>query len=165
MHDLFFVLFRDFWIIIIIALVATAVFWRLEARDRIRIDPSLKKPLNRLYTGFVFWTSLPFLVMGGGILSGHVDNILFYLRFDDDNIFILSFYILIFSEDALFIYWIFLRRGDNLLVLHTEISRDRPKLRIAVQILAVALPFLHGFTLYQATFSPHFGQFFDAIGA
>ena len=165
MTELFSVLFRDFWIVVIIGLVATAVFWRLEARDRIKVDPSLRKPLNRLYTGFVFWTSLPFLVMGAGIISGHVDNILFYLRFDSDNIFIVICYILMFSEDALFLYWIFLRRGDHLLVLHTEIVRDRPKLRVAVRILAITLPFVHGFTLYQATFSPHFGQFFDAMGA
>lgn len=159
------ILYKYFWIVIILGLVAHAVFSRMEAKDRIKADPSLRKPLNRLYGGFVFWLSLPFLMMGGGIISGYVDDIFHYLRFDSGNPFIIAFHALVFAEDALFIYWIFFRRGDHLLALHTEIAHARPKFRVAVRILAIALPLLHGTTLYQATFSPHFGQFFGANGA
>jgi hypothetical protein len=119
----------------------------MEARDRIKVDPSLRRPLNRLYGGFVFWLSLPFLMMGMGIATGNVDNIFQYLRLDSGNPYIIGFQALTFAEDALFIYWVFFRRGDHLLALHTEIAHARPKFRVAVRILALALPLLHVATL------------------
>ena len=159
------IVYQYSWIVFILVVVANAVFWRMEARDRIKVDPSLRRPLNRLYGGFVFWLSLPFLMMGAGIVTGNVDNIFQFLKLDSGNPFIIATQALLFAEDALFIYWVFFRRGDHLLALHTEIAHARPKLRVGARILAIALPFLHGAALYQATFSPHFGQFFGAHAA
>lgn len=159
------ILFRYFWIFIVLSIFASAVVWRMEARDRIKADPTLSEPLNRLYGGFAFWLSLPFLVMGGGIVFGYVDTVFGYFRFDAGNPFILSFHALIFAEDALFLIWVFFRDGDEFVALHTEIVNARPKFRTAVKIAAVALPILYAFSVYQITTSPHFGQFFGAISA
>ena len=159
------ILFQYFWIFIVFVIAANGVVWRIAARDRINADPLLRKPLNRLYGGFVFWLSLPFLMMGLSIISGGVDNVLDYLTADIGNPHILGLYALIFAEDALFIYWVFFRRGDHFLALHTELPLARPKFRFAARMLAVALPLMHGMVLYYVTFSPHFGQFFGAHGA
>lgn len=164
-NGLFSILLRHFWMFAILSLVASAAFWRIEARGRIKADPTLREPLNRLYGGFVFWLSLPFLVMGAGIVTGHADNVFEYLRFDAANPFILSFHAVVFAEDALFLVWVFFRNGDELMVLHTEIVDAKAKLRIALRIAAIALPVLHGITFHQATGSSQFGQFLGAIGA
>lgn len=156
------ILYQYFWVAVIFVLVANAAFWRYEAIGRIKDDPSLRRPLNRLYAGFAFWTSLPFIVMGGGIASGFVDSIFDYLIIDTQNPFVVAFLALLFAEDALFIYWVFFRRGDHLLALHTELTSARPKFRVAVRVLAGALPLLHCSVLYYTTVSPHFGQFLGA---
>lgn len=158
-------LYRYFWIVCIVVLFATAAFWRMEAKDRIRADPTLRQPMNRLYGGFVFWLSLPFLVMGLGIVTGNVDTVFHYMSLDTDNPYIIGFLFLLFAEDALFMYWVFFQHGDQRLALHTEIAHARPKFRAAARFLAIALPLVHGVVLYQATFSPHFGQFLGANGA
>ena len=120
--------------------------------------------MNRLYGGFAFWLSLPFFVMGTGIMTGHVDSVFHYLRPDTLNPFIIGFFVLGFAEDALFIYWVFFRQGDRFLALHTELVHERPKFRAAVRGLAIALPLVQGVAFYL-TFSPHFGQLLGAKGA
>lgn len=155
---------QHFWLISIFIVVGNAVAWRVGATGRIKADPSLRKPLDRLYGGFAFWTSLPFLVMGAGIVTGYVSGVFPYLVIDFRNPFITAFHAVLFVEDALFVFWVFYWRGDHLLALHTEIVSARPKFRIAVRIVAIALPLVHAFTLYQTTSSPHFGQFFGANG-
>lgn len=159
------ILYQYFWIAIILVLVANAALWRYEAIGRINVDPSLRRPLNRLYAGFAFWTSLPFIVMGGGIASGFVDGMFDYLIIDTQNPFVVAFHALLFAEDALFIYWVFFRRGDHLLALHTELASARPKFRVAVRLLAIALPILHCSVLFYTTVSPHFGQLLGANAA
>ena len=151
-----------FWLLMLLFVLGLAAFWRLAAQPRIAADPALRQPLNRLYGGFAFWLSLPFLLMGAGILAGAVDHVLQYLRFDAGNAFVVAFQIFGIALDALFLYWVFLRGGDCLLALHTELVNDRPKFRIAMRALAVVLPPLHIATIAYATVSPHFGQ---ALGA
>lgn len=162
---MFQILYQHFWFVIILGMVGNAVTFRVAARHRIKTDPSLRHPLNRLYGGLAFWLSLPFLLMGGGIVTGNVGGVFQYLMVDTGNLFITAFHGLLFAEDALFIYWVFCRRGDHLLALHTEIASARPKFRVAMRMLAIALPLLQGATLYYATSLPHFGQFFGANGA
>lgn len=159
------VVFRYSWIILIAFVVASAIFWRIEAKDRIAADPTLRQPLNRLYVGFVFWLSLPFLVMGLGIVTGNVDSVFYYLQLDTDNLYVISFVVILFVEDALFIFWVFFRHGDQRLALHLELAHERAKFRVAVKTVAIALPMVHGFMLYQMTVSPHFGQLLGARGA
>lgn len=160
MVEIFPYFIRYSWVFFIFVVIANAVHWRLEARARIRADPSLRAPLNRLYAGFAFWVSLPFVLMGVGIVTGSVETIFDYLRIDFDNPYILGFQVLLFALDALLIYWIFVRGGDDLLALHTELEDARPKLRVAARIGAICLPVLHVVSLYnyQVTFAPHFGQ-------
>ena len=157
-------IYEYIWVFFIFVVVANAVFFRIDAQQRIIVDPSLRAPLNRLYGGFAFWLGLPFLLMGAGIASGMVDGVVSYLRFDGNNQLIVAWWALIFAEDALFIFWVFFRRGDEKLSLHTEITQARPKFRIGVRILALALPILHGATLFYSTSSPHFGQWPGANG-
>jgi hypothetical protein len=156
------IFFQYAWLLFLLMVLAMAAFWRLQARPRIAADPSLRQPLNRLYGGFAFWLSLPFLLMGAGILTGAVGHTLHYLRFDPQNPFIVAFWLLAVVEDALFFWWVFFRGGDRLLALHTELVNDRQKFRIAMRALAVVLPPLHIATFTYATVSPHFGQ---ALGA
>ena len=158
-------LLRYFWLAVIFFILGLAIFWRLEANDRIVSDPSLKKPLNRLYSGFAFWTSLPFLLMGLGILTGNVESVFHYLVLGTDKSFVIASQVFLFALDVLFIYWVFFRDGDQLIALHTELVQDRPKLRVAVKGLAIAIPIVQCLGFYQATFSPHFGQWLGAQGA
>lgn len=151
-----------FWLPMLLFVLGLAAFWRLAARPRIAADPALRQSLNRLYGGFAFWLSLPFLLMGAGILAGAVDHVLQYLRFDASNPFVVAFQVVGIVWDLLFLYWVFFRGGDRLLALHTELVNNRPKFRFAMRALAVVLPPLHIWTIAYATFSPHFGQ---ALGA
>jgi len=142
--------------------VANAAFWRMEAQGRIGTDPRLARPLNRLYGGFAFWLSLPFLLVGTAVLTGNATSSFDFVTFDAENPYNVGWWALIFGEDALFIYWVFWRAGDEKLSLHTELLDARPKFQVAVKIVAVALPVIH---FLHATFSPHFGQFSGANGA
>ena len=154
-----------FWIFFFLAMIASAAICRIQAQQRINVDPSLRAPLNRLYGGFAFWLGLPFLLMGAGIVTGLVDGVPSYLMFDGNNSYVIAWHALIFAEDALFIFWVFFRRGDEKLSLHTEITQARPKFRIAARILAIALPLHHAATVYYVTSLPHFGQLPGANGA
>jgi len=163
--DLFWILSRHFWLFTILLNVASAAFWRIKARGRIKADPTLREPLNRLYGGYVFWLSLPFLVMGAGIVTGHTHTFFEYLRFDAADPFILSFHALVIAEDALFLVWVFFRNGDETMALHKDTVDARSKFRITLRIVAIAAPVLHVFVVYRATSSSQFGQFLNIIGA
>jgi hypothetical protein len=160
--DSFQLVFQYAWVPLLLFVLGLAAAWRVAARHRIAADPSLRQPLNRLYGGFAFWLSLPFLVMGAGILSGSVETVFHFLRFDLANPFIAAFYLLAVVEDALFIYWIFLRDGDQLLALHSELPVQSPRFRLIVRGFALLVPVSQVWSVVQVTTSPHFGQFLGA---
>lgn len=145
-------------------ILGLAASWRFAAGHRIAADPALRRPPNRLYSGFAFWLSLPFLVMGAGVLSGSVETTLHFLRFDLSNPFIVAFYLLAVVEDALFIWWIFFRDGDRLLALHTELPVNGPRFRLAVRGFAILMLLSQAGSVYYATSSPHLEQFLGALG-
>ena len=147
-----------FWLALLAFVLGLAAFWRFQARPRIAADPALRQPLNRLYGGFAFWLSLPLLLMGAGILAGAAPHFLAYLRFDAGQPFIVAFWLLVVAEDALFLWWVFLRGGDERIALHAELPNRMPQARLAVRALAVAVPLSHSAALAYATFSPQLGQ-------
>lgn len=156
--------FQYSWVFIVLVVFANAVFWRFDARKRIKADSSLRRPLNRLYGGFAFWLSLPFLVMGAGITLGQSGHVFEFLRFDYTNPFVAGFHMLVIAEYGLFAYWVFFAGGADHLALHTEIVNARPKFRLAARVLGVLLPLQYGGIVLYATFSPHFGQLAGAFG-
>ncbi len=157
-------IFQYSWALIVLVVLANAAFWRIEARHRINSDPSLRRPLNRLYGGFAFWLSLPFLVMGVGIVFGETGSAFAYLRLDFTNLFVAAFHIVVVTEYGLFAYWVFFAGGADQLALHTELLHARPKFRLGARVLAGVLPLQYVGTMLYTTFSPHFGQLAGAIG-
>src|SRR3990172_3992328 len=68
-------LFRFIWVIFLAATVANASIWWWRAQPHIRRDPSVREEYVRLVRGFLIWTSIPWLLMGLGILGGWVPSI------------------------------------------------------------------------------------------
>jgi hypothetical protein len=155
-------LLQFFWLPVLLLVLGLAAFWRLQARPRIAADPSLRLPLNRLYGGFAFWLALPVAFMGAGILAGAVPHVLHFLRFDPGSPFVVAFWLLVVVEDALLLWWVFRRGGDERIALHAELPQHRPQVRLGARVLAVAAPLSQAFALAYATFSPQLGQFLGA---
>ncbi|MEP6670314.1 MAG: hypothetical protein ABJF10_14230 [Chthoniobacter sp.] len=116
-------LFRHGWLIAIAFNVFNAFALRARARTYILQKPELAGGYQRLFKGFLFWWSLPWIVMGIGIEWGGVPSIFSYFRPRDGNPFVVGWFAVIAVEWILGFYWLFARRGAEFLIEHPGLLR------------------------------------------
>ena len=81
-----------FWIILIGVTAANAAAWWRYARPHIARKPELRQGYKRLILNFVFWGSIPWLVMGLGLSVGSAASIYDYLKPREANLWVLGWY-------------------------------------------------------------------------
>ena len=112
------IVFRHFWVALLVGAVIHIVRWRRAADGRIQEDPRLRAGYDRLFVGAMIFGCTPWLVMGVGILVGEVDKVHDYLRPAHGNPWVLLWFLVIFALLALWLCWIFLLGGARKLAEH-----------------------------------------------
>jgi hypothetical protein len=100
-----------FWAIAIIVTCLNVLFFKGRSRSVIAEDPKALQEFKKLMRGYLFWMNLPWIVMGIGCTIGGVPTVFHYLRPRDGNPFVIAWWVIVFIEYILSIYWIFLCKG------------------------------------------------------
>jgi len=122
------IFFRHAWLLFIFITCLNGVIWRWRARKYISADPTLAAGYTRLIRGWLVFANLPWLVMGLGILFGGVPTIWHYLNPRNGPV-VLIWYGTVVTLWVASIYWLFFRRGAEILIAHPglfNLPSDRP---------------------------------------
>ncbi len=122
--DIFELFSKHFWIMFIVSTFANAIIMKNRSKKNIEKDPSLKSGYDAIFKGFLIWGNIPWIVMGAGILTGSVPTIWHYFKPQDGNPYVLAFFISIFTIWLLGTYWLFVKKGAEMLVKHPGIFRS-----------------------------------------
>lgn len=99
-------------------LLVNGLIFRIRSRPYVRRNPELQEGYETIVRGLLIWGSLPWLVMGIGLLSGGVDSLFEYFVPELSSPYVLGFYATIVVLLILGTYWLLLRGGAELLVRH-----------------------------------------------
>lgn len=142
-------LFRYFWLAAIgVNLINGVIMW-VRAQRQIRQDPELAPGYAHLVLGFTVWTSIPFILMGIGIVYGGLPTIFAYLRPSSGDPFVLLFWLVNFVLYAVVgTYWLFFGGGIAFLQKYQGVlSGSAPvdsmgfRLRWLLQVLWIVVAF------------------------
>lgn len=92
-----------------------------EIRNLAREQPEFGMEHSDLRRSLFLWKSLPWAIMGAGILSGAVPDLLHYFRPQDANPFVLAFLGSLLLTWAVALYWVF-HGGAEKLARHQLVS-------------------------------------------
>ena len=139
MDSLFLIFFKYFWAIALILSIPNTFFMKRRFRRYIEVDPSLKEGYSRILRHFVFWSNLPWVVMGTCMFLGDIPYILFFFRPQDGDPYVLAWYFTIYALWVLTACWIFLRGGAEQLVKHPGFINIPFRSEIAVKALCILM--------------------------
>ncbi len=135
---------RYFWLICIVTTGVSIAGFRNQAQERIQGDPALANGYDILARGYLTYANIPWIVMGLGMVFGHVPSLWYYFRPGDGNPWVLAWYASIFVVWMLGTYWLFLRGGAeflraNLVVFDPRLSNPKGVKRFWLACLAGGL--------------------------
>ncbi len=120
-------MWRYFWVIaIVVAALNTAIMWWRSQRH-IRANPSLAAGYAFLLRGYWLWLTLPWVVMGIGILWGNVPTVWHFLFPSTGNPYVLAWWIVYWLLNGIFGYWLLFGGGAAMLVAHPGFLRGNPQ--------------------------------------
>jgi hypothetical protein len=126
-------IYRHLWAAFVLVSVVSSCAWWPEARHRVRSDPALEPGYRRLCRGYLFWTNVPWLLMGLGVASGLVPSSLDFANPSTGNVFVVLWWVAMYGLLALASYWMLAAGGAELLERHPGIDViphwPAPKLR------------------------------------
>jgi hypothetical protein len=123
-------------VFMLISAVLNAYSLKRGARTLIAEHPELGEGYKKLFKGYLFFISLPLIVMGAGILSGSVHSVFDYFRPRGGNPYVLLFHAVIIFIYLLAVYWIYFGSGAEFLVNHPGLFNWSPKSTTGVKIIA-----------------------------
>ena len=107
---------RHFWVAaLVVGAINGWIQWKRIA-ERIQDNPGSASRYRRLFKGYLFWTNLPWLLMGLGILTGRVSSVFEYLMPGAGNPMVLGWYCALGLELIIGTCWIVIGRGAETLV-------------------------------------------------
>lgn len=118
---------RQAWLIFLAVNTVNAFVLKFRSQAYIRERPELAPSYQKLFRGILFWGSLPWLVLGIGMVSGGVQNMNAYFRPRTGNPFVLAWYGVVVALWILGGYWLFARRGAEFLVEHRGLIQGSPQ--------------------------------------
>jgi len=80
-------------------------------------NPALEPGYRKLVRGWLIYGSVPWLIMGAGILAGSVPSTVYYLN-PRNGPFVIAFYTSVIALWVLSFYWLFFRGGAEELIAH-----------------------------------------------
>lgn len=115
-----------FWLFVLVVLwINGAVLW-LRSRADIKEHPFKEATYRELIRNFVLYGSVPWLIMGGGLLSGQIKEIDEYiLPHLTNHMFVWAFYSSSWVLIARLSYWFYFKQGAEILFHHQALLRRR----------------------------------------
>jgi hypothetical protein len=109
---------RYVWLFMLLGVALSTGYLWFRARNRIAKNPDLKEGYNRLFKGFFISMSIPWLVMGIGIILGGVSSFVDFSQPKGGNPFVLGFWLTVFLLLMLGVWWVYFREGAEFLAKH-----------------------------------------------
>ncbi len=109
---------KYFWLAFIPVSGINFIIFRKRAEKYIREDPQLAEGYATLFRGYLFWTNIPWIVMGIGCTIGGVPSIWHYFRPRDGNPYVLAWFGSVFFLWIMGTFWLFFRDGAETLARH-----------------------------------------------
>ncbi len=107
-----------FWVLFVAATVWNAASWWVRGAPHRREHPELERGYRSLVGGLLFWGNVPWVVMGAGILFGHVPSIFSYFNIPTGGPWVGAFHGTLLLVWALGTYWLLMRGGAETFVRH-----------------------------------------------
>ena len=123
---------KFFWALGLIFAVWEHYSWTTKKNQLLLQQPELADSYDRVMWGHTIFYSLPWLVMGIGILSGRVDNVFDFLRPRSGNAFVLAFYFIIVVSTLPLAVWVWAFGGASYLSPYMKKSPAYIKLQLAL---------------------------------
>lgn len=118
---------RHFWAVgLIMAVLNTAIKW-VQLRPRMQSSPELAPGYITLLRGFWLTSTVPWIPMGLGIMTGKVPTIWHFFYPSSGNPYILAWWGVYWIWIGGLVYWILFNGGAKMLVTHPGFLRGNPK--------------------------------------
>lgn len=114
------------WLFLLAAVLVQALAFRSRAKREIHERPALADGYSRLMRRFLIWSTLPWILMGGGVLIGAVPDTKSYLLVHEGNPFVLGWLILVGVFNLVGFVWVFFLGGAEDIVAHPGLLRGNP---------------------------------------
>jgi hypothetical protein len=113
-----------FWLICL----AISAYQYYAAGRRVEADEHLSESMTvertRYIQRFIAASTLPWIVMGAGQLTGSTSSVWEYFRPQDMNVFVVAFFGSVFALSLIFFYWVFFmegaRKAVELKLMHSQ---------------------------------------------
>ncbi len=109
---------RYVWLFMLLGVGLSTIYLWFRARNRIGKNPDLREGYNQLFKGFFISMSLPWLVMGMGIVLGGVPSFEEFSQPREGNLFVLAFWLIVLLLLVLGLWWVYFRGGAEFLAKH-----------------------------------------------
>ncbi len=115
---LFRLVFEYFWLIAIaVNSINAVIFWH-RAQPHIAADSSLRPGYVGLVRGFFIYSSIPWVVMGAGLLNQHVSRLSDYFYPSSGNPWVIAWWVSLWCMILGITYWMLFRGGAIALIRH-----------------------------------------------
>lgn len=121
--------FKHFWLLAVLVNVVNGAIWWYRGKSHRERDPSLAGGYRSLIAGFVGWGSIPWFVMGAGIIFGGVRSVFSYFDLRSPSPFVWAFFASLGMLWAGSTYWLVFGGGAEKLVSHPGFLRGTPTAR------------------------------------
>ena len=118
---MFEIITNNFWIVLIAATCANAIYFKKCSKVFVDADPSLSTGYSTLFKGYLIWMNIPWIVMGIGCTIGKVPSAWQYFNPQNGNPYVLAWFASVFLLWILGTYWLFLKGGAETLAKHPGI--------------------------------------------
>ena len=128
-------IFKHFWILMIFTTLANGgiIWWK--ARAEIAENPECADELRDFIRGFVILLSIPWVVMGVGVVFGGVPTLFHFFKPKDLNPFVLGYHAAIFLDIAFVVRWIYFKGGAEFMAEHPSTMQGMPASPAAIKSL------------------------------
>ena len=106
---------RHFWLVALVVTATGGLFKAIYVSLTKGLRPDVRSCRRKVALGWAVFGSVPWAVMGLGIVRGHTESVLHYLRPRTGGGFVLAFWLSIAVLLALGTCWVFLGNGAHVL--------------------------------------------------
>jgi hypothetical protein len=125
---------KYFWLLALLATFYNATYLKKKSKRYIESDSSLEEGYEKLYRGYLFYMSLPWAVMGIGVIFGNVQSMFDFFSVRSTNPFVWLFLITLVILWMFDFVWITFRGGAEFLVKHPGVISPTIKSPFVIKI-------------------------------